>query len=212
MTKIATVSSLALFALLIFGCKKGNDSKYIKEEFENFYALQSRNWVITNNSDPSGVAAWLPGYYGTDKSGQPYGFPAYSYKKEKTEYLYVGFAGYSGVQGVQVSSWVISPEVEITNNSSVSFYIHGTNWTGDKLEVRMNETDNSAYVGTTPQDVGKFTKLLKEITAPAMMWSRVDIKFSDLTASKLSRIAFRYVPDVSASKGLGIDVFEFKSK
>src|SRR6516162_6933286 len=60
------------------------------EEFKNVYALTTTTgWVTEDNSpaDPNGGSTpWDQGQFGTDKSGNVYGFPAYSYSSSQLEY------------------------------------------------------------------------------------------------------------------------------
>ncbi len=204
---------------ILNGCKKDSDGKSGKtysEEFVDVPNLRVKGWAFINNSVPNGIAAWQQGQEGMDKGGTIYGFPAYSYKDEKDEYAFAGFI-YNG-NTYSISNWMISPDYTIKNGDKISFYTRsspGTN-DADRLQVRLNEVDNSTEVGSTPATVGKFTLLLKDINetlsvgAYPQTWTKYEITVSGLSGPKQTRIAFRYFPG-SKSDGIGIDQFSFTS-
>jgi len=202
------------------GCKKDSEdskTKTYKEEFVDVYNLGAKGWTLKDNSAPYQTAVWHQGFSGPDKYGMTSGFPAYSFKDDEDEYAYIGFTPYNG--SYTISSWMISPVYEVKNGDKISFYTRAAEGTGfaDRLQVRLNETDNTTDVGGTATSVGKFTMLLKDINENLAIngypqtWTKYDITISGLTGAKQSRIAFRYFPDPSKSNGIGVDLFTFTS-
>jgi hypothetical protein len=114
---------------------------------------------------------------------------------------------------------MITPVYEIKNGDKISFYTRCSPRYSltdfiDRLQVRLNETDNTADVGTTPTSVGKFTMLLKDINEGLgnnvypQTWTQYEITITGLAAPKQTRIAFRYMPDGNKANGVGIDLFQ----
>jgi hypothetical protein len=210
---------LALFIASSNSCKKdSNDSKtkVYKEDFIEVYNLQSRGWVFKDNSFPYG-AGWSQGVTGADKSGRP-GFVAYNHKNEEDEYAYVGYLPW-GSDPIPISTWMISPVYEIKNGDKLIFYTRSAEVSGyvDRLQVRLNETDNTSDVGTTATSVGKFTLLLKDINEAStangypITWTKYEITVAGLNGTKQSRVAFRYLVDGSKSSAIGVDAFSVTS-
>jgi hypothetical protein len=211
------MSFLLIVLVAAYGCKKDTDStsKSLKEEFVTMNDLPGKGWGFRNNSI-NAAAPWIQGMEGVDKGGA-YGFPAYSFKYEKTEYAYATHRSYGGIN--PISSWMITPVLDIKNGDKISFYTRAGSSTvaADRLQVRMNEVDNSIDVGSTPASVGKFTMLLKDInesltiTGYPQTWTRYEITIAGLAAPISTRIAFRYFPHESKAEAVGIDLFQFTS-
>lgn len=212
-------SLLVAFIVFSNSCKKDSNNsktKTYKEDFVDVYALWSKGWVLKDNSSPYS-ANWSQGYTGADKSGRP-GFNAYNYKKEEDEYAYVGYLPW-GADPIPISSWMISPIYEIKNGDKLAFYTRAASISGlvDRLQVRLNETDNSADVGTTASSVGKFTMLLKDVNEAQAVngypqtWTKYEIIIGGLSGPKQTRIAFRYFTDGSKSSAIGVDAFSLTS-
>jgi hypothetical protein len=212
---------IIISSVLIKSCKKDTDSdtKVYTEEFKDVASLFRNGWINKDNSREP-VGQWRQGINGVDKAGVPYGFPAFSFEKQDVEYAFAGHQSsppYSPVY--EISSWLITPAYEIKNGDKITFYTRAApgNVYADRLQVRLNETDNSADVGSTPSSIGKFTMLVKDINdnlninGYTKVWTKQEIVISGLAAPIQSRIAFRYFPDGSKSNGIGIDQFQFTS-
>jgi len=219
MKKIFILSLLMAIILLNNGCKKDGNGSKVKtytEEFVDVPNLRIKGWVFINNSSYN-IAQWQQGQEGMDKGGTTYGFSAYSYKTNKNEYAFAGYI--SANSSYSISSWMISPVYEIKNGDKISFFTRSSPGTedGDRLQVRLNEVDNTSDVGSGVTSVGKFTLLLKDINetlavgAYPQTWTKYEITVSGLNSPKQTRIAFRYFPDPSKSDGIGIDQFSFTS-
>jgi hypothetical protein len=219
--------TLAVFTL-INGCEKDyvaplpQQSRSFTEEFDTVANLYSKGWVFINNSKPQGAATWQQGVYASGKFG-PDGFPAFSYKASGDEYVFAGYASGNGT--ATLSSWMVTPPIEMKNGDKFSFYTR--TFTGstfpDRLQVRINTTDNSADIGFDSSSVGKFTTLLRDInpglttSGYPQTWTKYEFTISGLSTLLKRRIAFRYyVPNGGTtganSNAIGIDKFEFISQ
>ena len=222
----------AFFALMVFGVLYGCEKDYVAqqpappsksftEEFDTVAKLYSKGWVFVNNSKPQGAATWQQGVWASGKFG-PDGWPAYSYKASGDEYIFAGYA--SGNDLATISSWMITPEIEMKNGDKFSFYTR--TFTGstypDRMQVRMNLTDNSTDVGKTDASIGKFTTLLTDINSTLAVggypetWKKYEYTISGLPAPLKRRIGFRYFvssggPLGANSNAIGIDQFKFES-
>ncbi len=219
MKKRFTLAAIPLLCIVILqtpACKKdpvSESAPLFKEEFKDVPGLQTAGWVLTSfyflNSGPT----WAQGREGVDKFGIPYGFPAYSHQGNKGEYAYIGFSGYPGADSL--SAWMISPVITLKDGDKMSFYTRSeASGATDRLQVRLNTQDLSADVGTTNTSVGKFTILLHAVNPDAaaggypLSWSKREMVIGGLGGQKQVRLAFRYNPNTSASKGIGVDVLE----
>lgn len=229
--------SLFLFVLtavtvftLVNGCEKDfvappvEQSRSFTEEFDTVANLYAKGWVFNNNSRPQGAATWQQGVYAPGKLGGFDGFPAFSYKASGDEYAFAGFSSGSGT--ATLSSWMITPAIEMRNGDKFSFYTR--TYTGstfpDRLQVRINLTDNSANVGFDSASVGKFTTLLADInpglttTGYPQVWTKYEYTIAGLPSTLLKRrIAFRYYvpgggPNGANSNAIGIDKFQFTAQ
>jgi hypothetical protein len=197
-------------------------SKSFVEEFDTVANLYSRGWVFVNNSKPQGAATWQQGIW-TNGSFGPVVFPAYSYTASGDEYILTSYA--SGLDVATLSSWMITPAIEMKNGDKFSFYT--TTAPGsiypDRMQVRINLTDSSADVGKTETSVGKFTTVLTDINAGLAVhgypeaWKRYEFTISGLAAPSQRRIGFRYYVTDGGGSGnnsyaIGIDQFAFESQ
>ncbi len=138
------------------------------EEFENFVSItESKGWITKNDvwpDNPDLVAAWGQGVgTSTDKTGAIYGFSAYSYKTSNDEYAYSGLY-YSSDIGYSISSWLITPVLDIKNGDQISFYTRGDDPGSfqDRMQVLANNS-TSENTGNQFGDVGDFTTTLFDI-------------------------------------------------
>lgn len=215
---------------LINGCEKDyvaaaeTPSRSFVEDFDTVTTLYAKGWIFNNNSRPQGAATWQQGVYAPGKLGGFDGFPAFSYKASGDEYVFAGFASGNGT--ATLSSWMISPAIEMSNGDKFSFYTR--TYTGstfpDRLQVRINLSDNTSDVGFDSSSVGKFTTLLGDInpglsaTGYPQVWTQYQFTISGLPSTLLKRrIAFRYYvpnggPNGANSNAIGIDKFEFTAQ
>jgi hypothetical protein len=187
------------------------------EEFQNVPSLTTNTgWVSKNNSGDSldyGLTDWGQGLWEVDKTGVQYGFPAYSYTTDKTEYAF------SGPSYASISSWLITPVLSVKNGDRISFYTQGDATTvyTERLQVLMNKS-KSTDVGST-LSAGSFTTTLLDINPTQIpggypaTWEKYEYTFSGISGKMNTRIAFRhYTKGSVTTKGIGIDVFKFEVK
>lgn len=223
----SVVFSFVIFAVL-YGCEKDYVakpavvSKSFTEEFDTVANLYGKGWAFVNNSKPQGAATWQQGVWASGKLG-PDGWPAYSYKASGDEYAFAGFA--SGNDVSTLSSWMMTPAIEMKNGDVFSFYTRtfaGSTFP-DRMQVRMNLSDGSTDVGNTETSIGKFTTLVTDINSTLALhgypeaWKKYEFTISGLPAPLKRRIAFRYFvpgggPGGNNSNAIGIDQFSFQSK
>jgi hypothetical protein len=224
---VLTLICLSTIFFVLYGCEKDYTpqppavSKSFIEEFDTVANLYNKGWVFSNNSKPQGAATWQQGVWVSGKLG-PEGWPAYSYTASGDEYIFAGYA--SGNDVATISSWMITPEIDMKNGDQFSFYTRtsANSPYPDRMQVRINMNDNSADVGKTELSVGKFTTLLTDINAglavggyPAS-WTKYEFIISGLSAPAKRRIAFRYFVNNGGTTGansnaIGIDQFRFQS-
>lgn len=224
---ILFAGAVAVFTL-INGCEKdyvapqAEASKSFTEEFDTVANLYTKGWVFVNNSKPQGAATWQQGVFTSGKLGID-GFPAFSYKASADEYIFAGYQTGSAVSNI--SSWMITPAIEMKNGDKFSFYTR--TFTGstfpDRLQIRINTADNSADVGFDSSSVGRFTTLLATINTNLttsgypQVWTKYEYTISGLSAPLKRRIGFRYYvgsggPSGANSNAIGIDQFNFVSQ
>jgi serine protease len=176
------------------------------EGFDNVASLPG--WATQNNPDSPGTTAW---FQGVDTI-----FPAHS--GAPTSYI---AANFNNTGGSQISNWLMTPQVNFTPSSSISFWTRGTGSTfPDRLQVRVSTAGASVNVGATPGSVGDFTNLELDINPtltaggyPAV-WTQYTIDLSGYAGAS-GRVAFRYYVPTSAgpagnnSDYIGIDTVEF---
>jgi hypothetical protein len=189
------------------------------EEFENFYDLTTRGWLIGEYSqaDTMGTTGWTQGDFGAPGKGDStwYGFSAFSYQYGPTEYAYSYEPAMDS--NLSISSWMLSPILVVKNGDSISFYTRGdtTGIYTNRMQVLM-DTLASTYIGHDLTSVGDYTSLLIDINptqAPGgypTTWKKYEYTFSGFTGSKKIRIGFRhYVIHPTNARGIGIDQFKF---
>ncbi len=223
MKKYLLIGGACLILFLIVlntACKKSSpDNGSFAEEFVNMATITQYSWRIVENSSTDSFGykvAWGQGIYGTDKSNNPYGFPAYSYKSNQDEYAY-SYSQYTDT-GYSISSWLITPVFSVKNGDKISFYTRGTkNWATDRMQVLMDGT-TSPDVGTALNSVGDFKTILFDINSGQTAggypsdWTRYEYTFSGISGSVDTRIAFRYYADHPiAPVGIGLDLFQFQA-
>ena len=232
------ILSLGIFAIgSIFSCRKENfviptmppppppdtavttpiTTSYT-EEFDDFSVMLTKGWFKSEYSqaDTMALASWTPGAYGGTKTDTNfYGFYAYSYQSNPTEYLYSCVP--AAINKTSVSSWLFTPVLVVKNGDSISFYTRGdtTGIYTDRMQVLM-DTLGSVNVGNEVTSVGSYTDTLFDINPTQAAggypttWTKYEYTFTGLTGSKKIRIGFRhYVFQPINARGIGIDLFKF---
>ncbi len=189
------------------------------EEFENFYDLTNKGWLIGEYSqaDTMGTTGWIQGDFGAPGKGDTtwYGFSAVSYQYSPTEYAY----SYEPTMdsNLSISSWMLSPVLVVKNGDSISFYTRGdtTGIYTNRMQVLL-DTLGSTYIGHDLNSVGDYTTTLFDINSSQSpggyptSWKKYKYTFSGFSGSKKIRIGFRhYVIHPTNARGIGIDLFQF---
>ncbi|MBC7851104.1 MAG: choice-of-anchor J domain-containing protein [Chitinophagaceae bacterium] len=228
---LLSLLSILIILLVIVSCEKDYKdeptvpvppvvSKSFVEEFDTASSLSRKGWVIINKSYPLGGSAWRQGKYelGGKFGNEIVGFPAYSATLSPNDFLSADL-GASDNAG-EISCWLITPPMPAKNGDVFSFYTRSTGNYPERLQVRGNYTNQSAYVGDDVKATGDFPVLLVDIDPNysglyPIGWTKYTITFSDLPAGTSNiRLAFRYMVDDTGVNGemIGIDKVEFISK
>jgi hypothetical protein len=189
------------------------------EEFQDVPALYLRGWISENNPQGTSQPNLEDWYQGapqtTDKSGNHYGYPAYSYYLNKDEYIFS-----PGIPDGSFSSWLITPILSVKNGDKISFYAYGeNNYHVDNLQLLMSQSA-SYTIGDSVNSIGNFKALLNIPVQPnagsfPLGWTKFEYTFSGISGNMKTRIAFRHYimaqidPGVT-SGGIGIDQFKFE--
>lgn len=186
------------------------------EEFDTVGNLTSKGWAFKNNSNPVGQTGWRQGRY--EEANQvkfvyvgPYlGFPAYSAHNTPNDFVScdVSCLGDASGMGGNISAWLISPPLAMTNGDVISFYSRSTNDAlyydpaTDRMQVWANFTDRTDDVGKTDASTGSFTTLLLDINPNRVynnqggfpeVWTKYTITIAGISGSITNgRFAFRY--------------------
>ncbi|MEO6870188.1 MAG: choice-of-anchor J domain-containing protein [Ginsengibacter sp.] len=239
-SKLLLQLSFAIFLILgvIISCTKDelrksemprpivNTNPSFTEEFDSVGNLTSKGWVFKNNSSPLGQTGWRQGRYEAANQVKfttvgPYiGFPAYSAHNTPNDFVSCDVSCLTDVDGFggNISAWLISPELPMSNGDKIVFYSRATNDAlyndpaTDRMQVRANFTDGKADVGKTALSVGSFSTLLLDINANRVynnqggypsVWTKYTIILSGVPGGKIldGRFAFRYYNEDAGLQG-----------
>ena len=184
-TLFAAAATAYVLALLATSPVQAAGTEILNQSFNNVGALG--NWVLTNNSAPSGQS-WFQG--NADIFNAQAGAAG----------AYIAANYLSAALGTgTIDNWLITPELVFGGATHLSFFTRSERLAGfnDLLEVRF-----SPGAGTA---TGGFSTLLTTIggTSPYPgSWQQFS---ADLTLSGSGRFAFRYLGDAAASNYIGID-------
>lgn len=246
MNNIRITSIFVLMALVALGiaCEKESIASVTTsstpasnswvEEFDDVSSLGTRGWVISNNSDQVGPEAWRRGRYeSANKAAFVYnaviGFPAYSASKSPNDFISCDF--YAGTNVSNMSVWLISPVTKMKNGDQLIFYTRSAIDSGsyflknniDRLQVRLNLSNEGTYTGNAWTTTGDFSTLLLDIN-PSLAdggypskWTQFKLTLSGITGTASGRVAFRYFvpnggPDGANAGMVGLDAVSFTSK
>jgi hypothetical protein len=176
----------------------------INEQFEN---VANQGWVISNMSNPAGVASWFQGNSAV-------------FEGQSGGYIGVNFNSTTGAN--TISNWLISPQMTINNGDVISFYTRNPGGFADRLQLRMSPNGASVNVGADANSVGDFTTLILDINptlAPngyPAAWTQYTATVTGLPSTLSGRIAFRYFvtnggPNGANSDYVGIDNFTYSA-
>ncbi len=178
---------------------------------EGFDVVPPAGWVVDNNSSPAGVNSWF--------QGNPAVMPAQA--GPTNSYAAANFNSTSGAGNI--STWPMTPQLNINNGDVLTFYTRKPTPTTDypdRMQVRLSTSGASVNVGTTATDVGDFTTLLLDINPTLVAggypldWQQFTVTVSGLPAPASGRFAFRYFvtnggPDGANSDFIGVDTVQY---
>ena len=191
----------ALFLLLLSAVPSA--FAVLTENFDDVSLLPGGGWALINNSSPAGATGWFQGNSAV--------FPAQAGAADSyvaANFLNAGFGG-------DISNWLLTPVVTLTNGDSISFYTRTQTpaFLADRLELRYSTAGASTDVGLTAASIGDFGNLLLTVN-PALNpagypddWTLFSATLSGLGGPATGRYAFRYfVTDTSVNADyIGID-------
>lgn len=179
---------------------------------QNFNATNSvtSTWGRINNSQPAGSTSWF--------IGNPGVFPAYN--GADSAYFAANFFSTNGTG--DISTWLISPTVTLTDGGVLKFATRTTSSTvnPDRLNVYMSTAGTGSNVGSTSTSLGTFTTLLVSIN-PSLTtvgypgsWTVYTTTLSGITGTLTGRFGFRYFvpsagPTGTNSSYIGLDAVEY---
>lgn len=183
----------------------------LEEGFEDVEALPGEGWSIINTSEPVGEVSWFQG--NTDV------FQAHEGPEDS--YAGANFNG-TGLNG-DISTWLVTPEVDLADGSELTFWTRSTegDW-ADRMEVRLSTAGDSDDVGTGFDDAGDFETVLLTInedlegTGYPQEWTEFTVTVEGVEAGDTGRFAFRHhVPDGGAfgthSDFIGVDTVSYET-
>ena len=203
------IKNALLGTVLALGCQA--TFAQVNTITEGFTALPD-DWIIINHSQTIGSTSWFQGNNTV--------FPAHT--GPSTSYAGANFNNTTGVG--DISDWYITPEVNVQNGSTVSFWTRiptvGTTEYPDRLELRLSTAGNSTNVGSSSSDVGDFSILLLSVNPTLttgvypQVWTQFSATVSGLNAPTSGRLAFRYWvekggPNGNNSNYIGVDDFSY---
>lgn len=202
---------------ILDSCELGSS---VVDNFEAVGALIAKGWAFSNNS--SIITQMTPGW----QEGNPAVFSAQA--GSVNSYIMANFQSTDDGAGIEtISSWMMTPEVDLIDGKTFSFWTRKVTETfpnqfPDRLEVRLSTNGASINVGSTTSSVGDFTTVLTTInptltiTGYPVVWTRFDLVLSGIGSPTTGRFAFRYFvtdagPLGTNSNFIGIDTVEYIS-
>jgi hypothetical protein len=173
----------------------------LTEGFGDVTTLGGAGWSQINNSTAGGTTGWFQGNTGVFDSASG---AADSYIA--ANFLNAGLGG-------DISNWLITPVLDLSYRSVLSFATRAGGFFPDRLEVRLSTNGASGNVGATSASVGDFSTLLLAINPalgggyPSDDWATYTMQLGFLAPGTTGRIAFRYNVTDTFSNGdyIGID-------
>lgn len=202
----SSLKKLTFLVLLATYCSRLHAAPTLSENFSNVNSLFFNGWIANNRSNPAGLSSWFQGNTAV--------FSAQSGAADS--YVAANFEA-AGAAG-EISDWLITPSLVLSNGDTVSFFTRSAGAYPDRLELRYAAT-NTSFVGLTPTSVGDFSNLLLSINPagtasgyPAS-WTRYTASVSGLSGSVTGRLAFRYLVSNTSIAGdyIGIDTLAVDS-
>ena len=167
----------------------GVDAQILQENFTAPW--NPTGWSIQNLSQSPAGAGWF--------QGNGNNFPAFN--GGANDYVASNFQITSSQVGATLSSWLITPTVNLVNGGVLTFATRTStnpNTFADRLEVYMSTAGTGTNVGNTPTSLGTFSTLLVSINSALTptgypgAWTVYTVVISGLPSPTPGRIGFRY--------------------
>src|SRR5690625_4968058 len=158
----------------------------LEENFDDITDLESKGWIISNQSSPTGMIDWFQGNTAVFDS----------HNGEANAYI---ASNYNSVDNFgTISNWLITPTVSVRDGDVLSFWTRtstGSTW-NDRLEVRSSQGAMTLPSGAT--DVGSFTNVMLiinddyDLTYPDY-WIKYELEITNVGDEPVDmNFAFRY--------------------
>lgn len=184
------VKNLVTAALTAFGLSLAQaDTTLFAEGFENVAGLTAQGWNLWNvGQNPKGDG-WFQGDYYMPAEDGPIESSIYSGFNASMNNTPTG--------DEYISAWLVTPEIQLTGQDTLHFWIQGTggSYVKDSLRVVIAPGNASAP--------GDFVQTIFNIVSPPPFWLPMDLPLpTNLTSV---RIAFQYYGSNATASTLGLD-------
>lgn len=179
-------AALAAFAI----GSAGAQTTTFSEGFENVAGLAAKGWSFWNvgeNPNPNSLG-WDQGSIFLPSEDGPldsYIYSSYNASMNNT------------MNGEYISAWMVTPEIQLTGQDTLNFWIQGPGGDFFKDSLRVMIATGSA---SSPAD---FTQTVFSITSPPPFWMPVSLQLPQGTTSV--RIAFEYYGYNYLTNYIGLD-------
>ncbi|RZJ66461.1 MAG: T9SS type A sorting domain-containing protein [Flavobacterium sp.] len=202
---------LLTFSLLVAAVTANAQTNLLTENFDALGdpVTLPTGWTQTNQSAPTGTLGWFRGGAGTTFAG---------YNGGQTGYAGANFNSTTGT-GV-ISTWLMSPVLNLMNGDVISFYTRTATGSiyADNLELRVSTNGAASVNPAGPTGLGDYTTLgvtvntvFPTASGYPQVWTQYTYTVAGLSAPTDARFAFRYTVPTSAgpsgnnSNFIGVD-------
>lgn len=171
----------ALVALLVSGMMtSASAAVVIAEGFDNVGDLQSKGWILDNDSTPGGVTGWFQGDQNqfAAQTGAPESYIAANYN--------------NAAAGGTLNNWLYTPEFSTLIGVTVSFWLNAADAVGFSDKIAYGFTDASGVAAD-----------LVSLTVGTNGWTKYSAYIGPRAGT--SRFAFQYFGDADAANYVGLD-------
>jgi len=178
----------ALVALLVSGMMSSAFAGVVIEEgFDDVNSLQSKGWILENNSTPGGaIPGWFQGSTGfTSQNGGDYSYAASNY----------GVAGENGI----INNWLYTPEFSTALGATVSFWLNAI------AEDGFSDSFSFGYTGAD----GVLVSLMPAFTVSTGGWTQYTANIA--AAAGMTRFAFQHTGAQATSNYVGLDTLSISA-
>lgn len=201
----------------------------LSEDFTAPFNPTASNWIVQNNSVPSGTVSWTQG----NQTGGNNGLVAFNGNTDDFYMADFMATTYPGAGGI--SAFLITPPVTIYNGAVLQFATRTASFSApniypDRMQVLMSPV-SAVAIPTGSTSVGTFTNLILDINPNLstsnstvvvgntvngypMAWTVYSLPISGVTGTVTGRFAFRYFVANGGSNGansrlIGLDAVRY---